>query len=205
MINNIYSNIQNLFTPTVSTPPTIQYFVITNFDAVRSGQTRQLHLSIPETLDVTQSNINMIARITLLGDTRKVQLHERVAALNFNEIVFTNGSEVEVSTVENLEIEVLKKKRMITSEDETETTADESEFRAVSRHLFVKIATRYSDLQQSLVKHFRQTREKEQAITNEDTRQRKIKNRIKRWNLRMDHWLKKEANRWEILKSLFQF
>lgn len=205
MINSIHSNYKNGFVPETVTPaPAVRYFVITNYNAVRTGQTRQLQLSIPENFDITQLNTNMIAQLTLLGDTRKVQLHEKVTALDFNEIAFSNGSDIEISSIDDLEIIGQSKKKSVILQEDQKSNENGEPLQLRLATIFAKIYTNYSKFQQSFVKHFRNSREKEQVITSEDIRQRQIKNRDKKWNLRMDHWVKKEANRWEILKSLIR-
>jgi hypothetical protein len=192
------------------------YYHIQNSNLVAQGLTTELKLSRIDKPELIDRRTTQLARLHILGNEKWMEMHHKVASLPFETIIFNDGSEketiplsaIKIKALTDLEYDAMKATAIkeLTGSHQSEENEEKSGQtgifnRAFASQTFINTLKNYFQKQQEIVSFFRQCREQEQFLTAEDTRKRRTKERDQRWNLRMDYWLIKDANRWEILQT----
>lgn len=191
--------------------PLVLFYLIQNADLVSSGSCRDLsftHIQDPCSFDNT---IHQLARVNIFGDQRQVELHEKIASLDFDNLIFHDEDDTQVIAADSLTIIALSDEEyeaMVndfaksgeSKETVTSSPATKAEIRC-SPTAFIKAVAQYFKKEQEIVDFMRLAREEELARVDEDTRERQTKERDKLWNQRMDYWLKKGENQRQILSD----
>ena len=198
------------FSEQIQTKPAQQtlFYLIQNIDLVSNGSCKKLCLTRIERPDHFDSKIQNLARVNLLDDQRSVAMHEKIAALDFNLIIFNQqDSTLEISSDsvaiialsdEEYEIMVDEFLKTDVKEAESNDSSPTDSIRFFPKAL-IKTVSQYFKNEQEIVAFFRLIREEQLARVDEDTRERQTKERDKRWNQRMDYWIQKDENRRKIL------
>lgn len=191
--------------------PTIHMFIILNANHVANGSCRDLHMKQIENLCAFDRSIHQLARMTILGDDRQVEMPEQIANQEYDSITFHNGDEIQTVAAESLTIIGLDDEEyesMVNDFEKSEKShKSESSSQAqngtitVQAKYYTQVLAQYFKKEQEIIAHFRLAREEEQARFAEDTRERQTKERDRRWNQKMDYWIEKDKNRRQILSD----
>ncbi len=206
------------FSPEIVAPqPGIQYFVINNADYVSSGSCRDLHVTHIDSPADIDRKLNQLVRMLLNGDQKVFEMHEKVAALDFDNIVVQQHDDIQVISAQSVTIIALNDEEyelmvdtFINEHGQETAENDEPGSRSTSGNqgftslALIRAITLVFRKEQEIVSFFKQAREDELARVEEDTRERQVKERDKRWNQWMDYWLQKDENRREILVSVIK-
>jgi len=206
------------FSPEIEAPqPRIQYFVINNADFVSSGSCRDLHVTHIDSPADIDRKLNQLVRMLLNGDEKVFEMHEKAASLDFDNIVVQTHDDIQVIPAQSVTIIALSDEEYELMVDtfidkhgqeavendapETQLTSRNQGFTSIA---LIRAITLVFRKEQEIVSFFKQAREDELARVDEDTRERQVKERDKRWNQWMDYWLQKDENRREILVSVIK-
>ncbi|CCB91651.1 putative secreted protein [Waddlia chondrophila 2032/99] len=192
----------------------IQYFVINNFDFISTRTCRDLCITQIDSASELDSKVQQLVRTHFEGGQRVYKMHEKIAALDFKNIVVQDGENTQVISAESIKIIFLNDEEydlMVDSFIEEHSTKVEEEADTRSIPLFskqglacIKAMTLVFRKNQEIVAFFTQVREQELTRVDEEIRERQTKNRDKRWNQWMDYWLQKDENRREILVTVLK-
>lgn len=212
------------------------FYLIENAQEIQSGVSHTLHLTHIsaiqiESLSQREAATYQIARLILLQQKIEIQLHEKIAALSFEDIAFRGQSkdtkdshtttaiekretfsvqalsEEEYQQLHQLFIEQLFGKEFSfhlkdSSKKENRSTLDKPTFFMTCKEtILYYFSKRLGQIIQKVQEGNQKLREEESQRTAEDNRKRKIKKRDQEWEQRMDRQLKKEENRWSLLKE----
>lgn len=195
--------------------PQVLFYLIPNVDLVSGGSSRDLyftHIQDPCSFDNT---IHQLARVNIFGDQRQVEMHEKVAALDFDNLIFQNGDHIHVIAVDSVIIIALTDEEykamvndFVKSDESKKSVSPSLAPKADIKYTpsaFIKAVAQYFKKEQEIVDFMRLAREEELARVDEDTRERQTKERDKRWNQKMDYWIQKGENQRKILSDALTY
>lgn len=191
------------------------FFAINNLDSLSNGTCRDLQMDRIDSLDHFDRKIQQLVRSYLNPEGKEIyEMHQKVSNLDFDNFVIRQDNEILIISAQSVTIIALNDEQyedMVDSfiNDRSDETAEKDNAEAASHAslltfssiTLIRAITMVFRKEQEIVAFFTQAREEELARVDEDTRERQTKERDKRWNQWMDHWLQKDENHREILTA----